>query len=254
MFRMESTLVQLLHTHSSIDVKTLCSLACVSKGFKQAVDDSWDLAREAARRRAATQSRELPQRWGRKYAWDSDYDAQYDARGRLCLQFVFSGVWGGSESAAMRPDMARRDFLVEIMNLKPLQRYRIVRLIHYSFDVVAAGILKFGSPAAYLAALLEKLQKRINKANKKQVRMEAMEAMLRTTFNNGDRPDAASLARYASPARRALLLTLNANLGIVLPLLYHLASQHCGAAMAAQQAATAGAAPCRRGHRRPGRS
>jgi hypothetical protein len=58
----------------------------------------------------------------------------------------------------------------------------------------------------------------------------------------------------AAPARRALLLALNTNLGIVLPLLYHLASQHCGAAMAAQQAAAAGAAPCRRGHRRPGRS
>jgi hypothetical protein len=40
----------------------------------------------------------------------------------------------------------------------------------------------------------------------------------------------------AAPARRALLLAMTASLGTVLPLLYDLASQHCGAAMAALQA------------------
>lgn len=111
----ELSLVDLLHAHSDIDTKSLCSLACVSTGFKTAVDSIWAARSVDYRRRVLARPRPPPHVpvWTGKYLWESDYHVEKDASGKASLRFIFSGVWGGSKHAWLSSVQARRDFLLD---------------------------------------------------------------------------------------------------------------------------------------------
>lgn len=133
--------------------------------------------------------------WSASDRWPSDYWPRTDARGRLMPTFVFSGVCGGSSFAAMRPLIARSDYLMETIDLQQLPRILEKRRTFYRFeDVVCAGFHKFGSPADYLARLIGKLERRVARSVLREKRVGAIESMLLKDFPA--RPDPSSLRRY----------------------------------------------------------